>query len=66
MCERCSECNEHCDGQLVDFGIGPGEAWGRPFNDVNEQWVSQCCEAPILDGAGFPVEMPERGEDEDG
>ena len=47
----CPECKEHCQVVEVDFGIGRGEAWGVPFIDVNKQWVSNCCEAP-MDGPG--------------
>lgn len=41
----CEECGEGCEVVSVDFGIGPGEAWGQSFNDTNVQEVSKCCEA---------------------
>lgn len=56
----CSECGGPCEGRLIDFGIGPGEAWGVRFNDVRKEWTSECCEADML---GF-IE-PEPGEERD-
>ena len=52
----CSNCAQEAEGRIVDFGTGPGVAWGRPFCDVNEKWVSACCEAEILNPRGFRVE----------
>jgi hypothetical protein len=63
---KCEDCGRPTNGQWVDFGVGPGEFWGRPFCDVNWQWVSECCEGDILDENGNLIDPPEEGEDEDG
>jgi hypothetical protein len=55
----CDECGKEAEGKWADFGYGPGEFWGRPYNDVNWQWVSTCCEADILDPRGFRVDKEE-------
>ena len=49
----CSACGDPCIGEWVDFGVGPGEFWGRPYNDVDMQYVSDCCEAEIKEGADY-------------
>lgn len=66
----CGECGKPCHQDLVDFGIGPGEYWGTPFVDRNEQWVSDCCEATVFDDEELtietdPPEPPEREYDND-
>jgi hypothetical protein len=47
----CSECGEKCFGHWVDEGIGPFEFWG--YKGVDNQWffVSDCCDAEIIEGA---------------
>ena len=40
----CSNCKKPCKGTNVDFGYGVTEFWGSVSNDVNIQYVSQCCE----------------------
>lgn len=44
--EMCSACGKPAQTQLVDFGVGKGEFWGRPYNDVKLARVTYCCEAP--------------------
>ena len=63
---NCSSCGEEAEGKHVDFGIGRGEFWGAPFNDVQVQFVSACCEADLMDGR-FPVthDPDNYGPDED-
>ena len=60
----CTECGEPCSGTIVDFGIGRGEAHGIPFNDVDKQFVSECCEAEMEDEMGFAAEPPGDPRDE--
>ena len=56
VCPGCDVINP--DMEWVDFGIGPGEYWGAPFCDVQECYVTRCCEAD-------PVEFrPEPNDDE--
>jgi hypothetical protein len=43
----CTECKQLCTPALIDFGIGRGEHFGTPFNDVREEWVSSCCESEM-------------------
>ena len=45
----CTACGEACAGKVFDFGIGRGEFQGTPFNDIQREWVSDCCEAPMID-----------------
>jgi hypothetical protein len=45
----CSCCGRVCDGEWVDLGIGHYEFWGQTGVDKNEQFVSDCCEAMVLD-----------------
>ena len=44
----CAGCKENSTPILMDFGIGPGEFWGRRFVDTDEQLVSNCCEKPLF------------------
>ena len=68
----CAACGQPCTPKYADFGIGPGEAWGRKFNDVQMAWCSDCCEAdmsgfdPDTDPPGTPDpdEMYDRMRDE--
>jgi hypothetical protein len=41
QCPSC-KCRVDCP-ELANMGIGHGEAWGQKFNDVDMQWVSDCC-----------------------
>ena len=41
----CTECKKECTAVLVDFGIGPFEHFGFQGTNVDEEWVSKCCEA---------------------
>lgn len=43
----CEECGEECHPKVIDEGVGRGEAWGVPYNDVRLEIVSQCCEGYI-------------------
>lgn len=49
----CESCGKGCTAVLADFGIGVYEYCGARGLDRNEQWVSPCCEVPVLE------EMPE-------
>ncbi len=51
----CKNCNEECEGIWVDFGSGKGEFWGAPYNDVQEAYVSDCCEDDIISESGRPA-----------
>ena len=62
----CSECYAPCFGHTVDFGIGPYEFWGQRGNDTNKQWVSQCCDATIVDEMEMPIDSPEEATHEPG
>ncbi len=53
----CEACKGGCDPKVVDFGIGPGEAWGAPFVDSDKQVASDCCEAPVLCFSGELAEL---------
>jgi hypothetical protein len=49
----------------MDFGIGPYEFWGARGFHHDRQWVTQCCEAGLVDCWGYPsvyeeAEGPER------
>ena len=44
----CKECEQECEVHVVDFGWGRGEFWGQPYNDVNKQEVSVCCDGDLL------------------
>lgn len=55
----CSDCKEECQAHVVNFGIGRGEAWGVPFNDVQNRLVSKCCDAPLEDDDGRELDDDE-------
>lgn len=61
--EYCTECSDECTGKWVDFGIGPGEAWGQKFCDVKMAYVSNCCEAEVIKN-GQLYEGPNEAEKE--
>lgn len=46
---ECPECEQPCTAIACDGGIGPGEAWGVPFNDEQPYIGSSCCEAELED-----------------
>ena len=50
----CTDCGKPCHAGIVDFGIGCYEYWGAKGVDKNEQFVSQCCEAPVTTPDGEP------------
>ena len=54
----CSYCNQECEVEVVDEGIGAYEYWGATGVDVRLVEVSSCCGEDVTD------EPPE--EDEDG
>ena len=57
ICPGCRVLNPEM--AWVDFGIGPYEYWGAPGCDVQECYVTKCCEAD-------PVEFrPEPDTDEE-
>lgn len=53
----CGECKKECSAEPEDAGYGPGEFWGRPYNDV--QWVikSACCWGIIYKDEGCTQEL---------
>ena len=59
----CQECELECRGQVVDQGIGPYEFWGQKGIDVREAFVSECCEALVVDIDENEVGLPEPDED---
>ena len=59
----CQECELECRGQVVDQGIGPYEFWGQKGIDVRLAFVSECCEALVVDIDGNEVSLPEPDED---
>ena len=63
--EVCDYCKSKCLGRFVDFGIGPYEYWGHMGCDTNIQWVSDCCDAPVVDENGDAVEPPDDEPDGD-
>jgi len=60
----CSECKREANGHSCDFGIGPVEFWGAKSVDSDVQWVSECCDADLLDESGCNIEPPEPPERE--
>lgn len=60
----CSECKREATGIDVDFGIGPVEFWGAKSVDTDLRYVSECCEADLLDESGCVIEPPEPPERE--
>lgn len=63
----CGSCECPCEQTLVDMGRGPYEFWGRPGIDVNEQWLSDCCEVTVYDDRNLTIESDipsDSGEDE--
>jgi hypothetical protein len=60
---KCEDCGKMVRGTWADFGIGAYEYWGYKGVDTNFQFVSECCEAPILDETGAYVEHDPYGED---
>jgi len=54
----CSYCNQECDVDEVDEGIGAYEYWGATGVDVKIVEVSRCCGEDVLD------EPPEEDEDD--
>lgn len=45
----CPDCKQACNAKMCDSGIGPGEAWGAPFNDSQPYIGSDCCDAELED-----------------
>lgn len=43
----CPRCGEECQGSWEDFGRGRYEYWGAPGVDIQMEYVSTCCEAPL-------------------
>jgi len=62
----CSNCGSKCDFQVVDFGVGRGEFWGQPYNDIELEWVSSCCEAPVIELTEYVKEHAEADVGPDG
>ena len=40
---RCSACEEICEIDFVDNGIGPYEYWGAPGRHTQIDIESRCC-----------------------
>lgn len=47
MDEICEFCGKPCRGMWVDYGVGLNEFWGSVSIHKDEQYVSNCCEAPL-------------------
>lgn len=53
----CGDCGKECRAVKVDQGIGAYEYWGFKGFHHDWQWVSDCCEAELLDEVpGLPDE----------
>ena len=57
----CSECLKPCKQVWVDFGFGTTEMHGNVSTDVNEQQVSDCCEAETKELTDLPHRLVETG-----
>lgn len=64
MTYYCGACKEPCEGQFLDFGIGPYEFWGAKSCDIDIHWVSECCEADIYEDKECTVLADEPEQDE--
>lgn len=61
----CKDCGGICEGTYIDSGIGPYEFWGAKGYDSVVDWVSECCEANLLNPNGSLAEPPDnRDEDQ--
>jgi hypothetical protein len=56
----CEDCGQPCYGELHDDGIGPYEYWGCKGIDHRYVFLSDCCEAEILDQSPFCSECGKR------
>ena len=54
----CTACEKPCDGIWADMGIGPYEFWGQKCVDTDNQFVSECCEEPMLGPNGEDIDSP--------
>lgn len=45
----CSECKEPCKEVRRNFGRGLTEYWGSVSADDNWLWVSECCDAEVVE-----------------
>jgi hypothetical protein len=70
ICKGTTHC-EDCEATdplmiLMDFGIGPYEFWGARGSHHDWTWVTQCCEAGLVNCWGEPCvyEPPEGPEKE--
>jgi hypothetical protein len=52
----CTFCNEECEVNIVDEGIGAYEYWGSKEVDIKLVEVSACCGEDVTD------ELPEEDE----
>jgi hypothetical protein len=43
VCPGCGAADPACG--MIDLGIGYYEYWGAPGYDVDEHWLTKCCEA---------------------
>lgn len=56
VCPGCDVINPECE--WMDFGIGAYEYWGATGVDVQECWVTKCCEAEPVELRPEPVDSP--------
>lgn len=56
----CESCGLPCIGVEHDDGIGPYEYWGQKGNHHDYVFLSNCCEAAILDQSPFCSECGKR------
>ena len=55
----CSECGDHCNGHIVDFGIGGWEMGDQHGFQSRKQFVSECCDAQMMERSGDMVPLTE-------
>lgn len=55
----CADCEQPCEGDLIDVGVGSYEFWGQRGVDRDLQYLSDCCEAPVMmDGVPYVPANP--------
>lgn len=54
----CGHCNQTCQGQHIDFGVGVTEFWGVVSNDKCIQFVSRCCEVQMYEDFELDTPVP--------
>jgi len=52
----CEHCQKEVYASIEDHGIGRGEAWGVPFNDVRKVAVCSECREPLESTSAEEIE----------